>query len=285
MFPSLNTESEADRRTVLVYDPEGDEWSGLPPYNFSWFAMAVLMDELVVVGGQKLSSQKTDVLGKWDENLQKWTHPFPPMNKACNSPMVVAYENRWLVVAGGFGGTRHISDVQILDTCTKRWYHGTPLPLPISHVSTATIGNTLYLVGGYRYDGRSVVSANDRVLCVCLPDLILQAIVHNDSPSTSSDKNTSLWQSLPSVNADSTATALNETLLAVGGSKNGSYDIHIYQHSTRSWIKVGELPVGRSQCVCAVLPSGEVFVAGGEVCGSEERVDIARVNFQNTTVK
>ena len=172
--------------------------------------------------------------------------------------------------------------VQILDISSKRWYYGTSLPVPISHVSTATIGNMFYLVGGFKSKDRNVVSSNRQVLCVCLPDLILQTITQDVSPGTSSNMIISLWQSLPSVNPDSTVVALNETILVIGGVDSSSSDIHLYQHSTKKWIKVGELLIGQSQCACTVLPSGEIFVAGGDAPGSEQQVDIAQVLF--TTV-
>lgn len=277
--PDRNSESMEDHRTVLVYDPQADNWSELPPYTFSWFAMTGLNDQLVVVGGQELTREKTDLLGRWDEDQCMWTHPFPPMLKACNSPMVATYKNRWLVVAGGFEGSQHLSVVQVLDISSREWFYGSPLPAPISHVSTATIGNIFYLLGGFKTKGANVVSPNDHVLCVCLPDLILQAITQYASSDHSSCS--ALWQPLPRLSANpySTAVALNETLLAVGGLYGSSLDIHLYQHNAKKWIKVGELPIGRSQCACAVLPSGELFVAGGNARGSEQHVDIAQMIF------
>ena len=119
LHPDRNSESNEDHRTVLVYDPQADNWSELPPYTFSWFAMTVLNDQLMVVGGQALTRDKTHKLGKWDEDQCTWTYPFPPMLKACNSPMVVMYKNRWLVVAGGFEGYQHLSEVQVLDISSR----------------------------------------------------------------------------------------------------------------------------------------------------------------------
>ena len=291
--PDKNSESMTDHQTVLVYDPQADNWSELPPYAFSWFAMTVLNNQLLVVGGQALTREKTDLLGMWDENQRTWIHPLPPMLKACNSPMVVTYKNRWLVVAGGFEGSQHLSVVQVLDVNSREWFYGSPLPAPISHVSTATIGNMFYLVGGFKTKGANVVAPNDQVLCACLPDLILRAITRDLSLDPSScitqdipldlSSYSAVWQSLPrlSANAYSTTVAVNETLLAVGGIRDSSSDIHLYQDSTKKWLKVGELPIGRSQCACAVLPRGEIFVAGADARGSEQRVDIAQVVFNS----
>ena len=241
--------------------------------------MTVLNDQLVVVGGQAFTREKTDLLGMWDENQRAWIHPLPHMLKACNSPMVVTYKNRWLVVAGGFEGSRHLSVVQVLDINSREWFYASPLPSPISHVSTATIGNMFYLVGGFKTKGANIVAPNDQVLSVYLPDLILRAITREVSSDPSSCS--ALWQSLRPLSANpySTAVAVNETLLAVRGIYGSTSDIHLYRASTKKWIKVGELPTSRSQCACALLPSGEIFVAGGDTRGSEQKVDIAQVFF------
>ena len=86
------------------------------------------------------------------------------------------------------------------------------------------------------------------------------------------------WQTLidpPLIN--STALVLDGALLTVGGSKSSI--IHCYQPSNRiqRWVKVGDLPTGRSQCACTVLPNGEIFVAGGGVKLGNERVDIGTI--------
>ena len=70
--------------------------------------------------------------------------------------------------------------------------------------------------------------------------------------------------------------AFNGALLAIGGSL-GSTAIYHYQPSSRGWIKAGELPIGRLCCTCTVLPSGDLYVAGGFGVGTGQRVDIASV--------
>ena len=57
-----------------------------------------------------------------------------------------------------------------------------------------------------------------------------------------------------------TALALNGALLAVGGV--GTKAIHLYQPTSRKWIKAGELPTERVACVSMVLPNGRVLVIG-----------------------
>lgn len=90
-------------------------------------------------------------------------------------------------------------------------------------------------------------------------------------------------QSMPPMSlVRSTALAINGALLAVGacsGSTNRA--THCYQPSNKSWIKAGELPTGRSHCSCTVLPSGDLYVAGGGVLedsAAQSTVDIASIH-------
>ena len=55
----------------------------------------------------------------------------------------------------------------------------------------------------------------------------------------------------------------------------GNTAIYHYQPSSRSWVKAGELPTRRCICTCTVLPSGDLYVAGG--FGTGQQVDIASV--------
>ena len=249
--------TDMQRQTVMVYDPQKDSYDTLPPYTYKWFSIAIVNNQLVVVGGVDIRTNKpTKQLGVWNEQSKSWTHPLPPMKAACNSPAVTT-QNRWLVVMGGFGDRTALSRVEILDTTgSGQWHLAAPLPQPCYSVSTVTIGNICYLVGGFSKGGQS-----KKVFSVLLDDLISQAVsqpARARAPPTPSP-----WMTLPDTPlARSTALAINGALLAVGGGW-GSTTINHYQPSSRSWIKAGELPAERFHCCCTVLPSGEVLVAGG----------------------
>ena len=114
-------------------------------------------------------------------------------------------------------------------------------------------------------------AAFKKVFSVYLDDLISQAVSQPASAST--PPTPSPWQSLPDTPLySSTALALNGALLAVGGDY-GNTAIYHYQSSSRGWVRAGELPTKRSTCTCTVLPSGDLYVAGG----ADQRVDIASV--------
>ena len=263
--------SARERQTVMVYDPKQDSYDTLPPYTYKYFSMAIVNNQLVLVGGKDVQTGKlTNQLGVWNEQSKRWTHPLPPMTTACLSPSVATHNNRWLVVMGGYDGKTHLSRVEILDTDSTQWYHAASLPQPLYHALPAIIGNMCYLLGGYTEGG----APSKKLFSVCLDDLISQAV--SQPASASAPPTPSPWQSLPDTPlTHSTALAFNGALLTVGG--GGSRAIYHYQPSSRSWVKAGELPTGRSRCTCTVLPSGDLYVAGGDTIGTEQRVDIASV--------
>ena len=260
--------SDWEKQTVIVYDPQQDTYDTLPQYSYKYFSMAIVNNQLVLVGGLDVQTgKKTNKLSVWNEQSKTWTHQLPPMTTACSSPSVATH-NSWLVVIGGSddGGTK-LSQVEILDTDSGQWYHAAPLPQPCSSASLATIGNTCYLMGGFTTGRKS----SQKAFSLHLDIVISQAVSSTNSPPTPSP-----WQTLPDTPLTcSTALAINGVLLAVGGGglQYTSKDIYHYQPNSRSWIKAGELLTKRLECACTVLPSGEVLVAGGG--DGDKRVDIA----------
>ena len=262
--------SSGREQTVLVYDPEQDSYDTLPPYTCTWFSMAVVNNQLVLVGGWDVQTDKvTNQLGLWNEQSKRWTHTLPPMPTASTSPSVATHNNRWLVVMGGYDGKTNLSRVEILDTNSMQWYHATSLPQPLNRAPSAIIGNMCYLLGGFIKK-----DASKKMFSVCLDDLISQAV--SQPANASAPPTPSPWQLLPDTPLGrSTALAFYGALLAVGGGgPPGSTTIYYYQPSSRSWIKAGELPTRRCECTCTVLPSGDLYVAGGV---AKNRVDIASV--------
>jgi hypothetical protein len=278
--------NKVEAKTVIVYDPQKDSCTTLPPYAYFYFSMAVVNNQLVLVSGEDSKRYvHTNKLGVWDESSTMWTHPFPPMTTACSRPTVVTHKDRWLVVmsGGGVGGSHFLSRVEILDTFSKQWHSSTPMPksLGCSHTLTATIGSTCYLMGGYL----STASLWKRVLSVSLDELVSQAQV-SKPVSASSPPTPSPWQTLPDTPLKFSAPlALNGTLLAVGGSEEGGLfskarnTIYAYHPERKEWVKAGEMPTERAKCSCIVLPSGEIMVVGTNATSNPtaEQIHLATV--------
>ena len=247
---------------MIVYEPQEDSYDTLPPYTCYYFSMAVVDSQLVLVGGRDVETrQASNKLGVWNEQSKSWTYTLPSMTSACSSASVATLKNRWLFVIGGLGDGTALSRVEILDaTGSRQWYNVTPLPKPCYSMSATTIGNMCYLLGGY---STSLISSKD-VLCVDLDHLITRVLaVSQPAACANAQCSSSPWQTLPSTPMNySTALAINGALLAVGA-YGGSTTIYHYRPSSGCWVEAGELPAGRSCCVCAVLPNSEIFVAGG----------------------
>ena len=48
--------SDRERQTVMVYDPKQDSYDTLPPYICKLFSMAVVSNQLVLVGGKDVQT-------------------------------------------------------------------------------------------------------------------------------------------------------------------------------------------------------------------------------------
>ena len=240
----------ADREwggVILRYDPHNNQCTALPEYQYWHFTITELTHQLVVVGGYDVLTRKMiKTVSVYCPSERSWKHPYPPMNKPRDWPAVSTYHQR-LVVAGGRDGWTDIATVEILDTSVShcQWLSAAPLPVSCHLMSAAITHGTLYLLGG---------SLGKKVLSVSLP-----ALTQTDKPPTQ-------WCTLPDAPLeDSTAIAVHESLLAVGGSHGGqrSSAIHVYDQEKNAWNKVGDLPTERQDCACCLLPRGEILVAGG----------------------
>lgn len=254
--------------TVMVYSLQAGSWTTLPPCGRKWFGMAVVNNQLVLVGGKSVFTSKvTNELSVWDQKSQALSHPYPAMPTARCLSSVITYQ-KWLIVAGGGvgGGLTSSGKVELLDTVSGQWYEGSPLPDKYTEMSSAVNGNMWYLSGGFSSQGPT-----KRVLSVCLDELISQAVSQSPTPSK-----TSPWQTLPeSPLMHSTVLILNGALLTVGGRHSSS--IHLYQPGRRNLVKVGDLPTKLWMCACTVLPSGEIFVAGGSTGLTSNHMHIASI--------
>ena len=79
---------------IMTYNTSSEKWSTLPPYRAHNFAMTVISNQLVLVGGSD-HLRKIKTLGAWSADSKQWTHPYPDMHVARIHCSAVAY-NEWL---------------------------------------------------------------------------------------------------------------------------------------------------------------------------------------------
>ena len=256
---------------VLEYDISSAKWARLLPYKSRDFAMAAIQNQLVLAGGYEHGS-RLRLLGVWRADEEEWTHPYPEMPTARSQGSAVGYQD-WLVVAGGWSGSRNLSCVEILNVVQKQWYAGPTSPQPWCYMHTALLGDHCYFMGGFT--GTGLGSNTEKVY-----RLSLSAVTSELLSNTSGREDSRLWKEisgLPSM--CSTPLSISGSLLAVGGRDMKGHAvsaIHLYHPDTGEWAKMGDLPTPRYNCTCAVIADKEVLVAGGTGAGDNrlKRVDI-----------
>ena len=241
---------------VMTYDISTGKWATLPPYRAQHFTMTAINNQLVLVGGYE-HGVSSKVLGVWDAEKKKWTHPYPEMHTGCASFSAVVYKE-WLIVVGGSTVPGDmLSSVEVMNTNSKQWYAGPPTPTPCICMRTAVVGDTCYFMGG-------VISGDstDKVYTVSLSALT------SGLTSKEPRKNKSpMWSEISGLHLSySTPLSISGSLIAIGGRNKGRKAvtaIHLYQPDTGKWVKVGDLPTPRYDCICAKITDKEMLMAGG----------------------
>ena len=100
--------------------------------------------------------------------------------------------------------------VEVYSSETSQWHIADPLLAPSTRMSSVTIADTYYLLGGFDAGAHHVAT----VLYASLTSLVQKAT----SPTHQSASRTSVWKTLPNTpHKMSTAASLSGNLLAVGG--------------------------------------------------------------------
>ena len=213
--------------------------------------------QLVLAGGSFRGGGGTgggghkDKIAVWDSGRGEWAHPYPPMPTGRPLSAAVGYQN-YLIVACGFMDR---DTVEVLDSSSGRWYSAQPLPMGGHTMSSVVVGDRWYVSSFYWKDRKR------HIFWAHLPTLISSAT------SAAHANAASIWQELPTPPVDwPTLLALQGQLLLVGG-RGCVQKLHRYDPEARQWRECGQLPVGMACPSCAVLPSGELMVTGGQVKG------------------
>ena len=262
-----NPEGEDDYDIIYQYSTSKDEWNRLPPRLVAFFAMAQFVGNLITVGGLSESAEKDYITGKvyrFKEESQEWEEflkPMPTARCACT----VATTQSTIIATGGATGVRDDGNVpciavEVYCSETSQWYTADPLPAPCYLMSSVTITNTCYLLGGVDADANPVAT----VLYAHLTSLIQKAT----SPTHQSASHTSVWKTLPDTPLmRSTAASLCGNLLAIGGSDGEtiSPEVYVFFPLNNTWVRImtGALLEPRAGCTAVQLSSNTMMVIGG----------------------
>ena len=234
---------------VKQYDSKSGKWSLLQKAPVRDFCMTSLNGQLLLAGGGDSDGNDVNTIAVWDSDRGEWVHPYPPMPTRRSQSAAVGYQN-YLIVACGW---LTMDIVEVLDSSSGRWYSAQPVPVGGRLMTTAVVGDCWYLSSFEKWK-----DDKEHIFWTHLPTLI--------SSATSVFANAaSVWHELSTPPVERPALlGLQGHLLLVGGGgyKQDLHSLYRYDPETKQWIECGHLPVGMNAPCCAVLPSGELMVAG-----------------------
>ena len=252
---------------IFLYSWRRGAWSTLPECPVKYFGLNQFTGRLTTVGGQDRAGSITARVYDYISESQQWQESLPPMPTARSSVTVVSRPSSSpkppaIAVCGGVVvGGAFLNTVEVYCHSTSQWHAAEPLPTPLWGLTSASVGDTTYFLGGAVGIGIS----SKQCFQVCLDSLINRAVSHRASPS----QHGSLWTTVRDTPlAGSYAGSLLGSLVAIGGrnssTRSPSAVVHLLT-SSGSWERVrrGDLPEPRYLSTAVCLPSGELMVVGG----------------------
>ena len=234
-----------------IYTPSTDTWIPVDtPIYF--FALITYHSQLVLVGGVEYVGEEkhgpvTNKLWTLTEDDQ-WREILPPMTtKHCSASAVEFTDN--ILVAGGMDDEwRHIDIVEVYNG--HHWAKAQCLPKPYRQMKSTILNGYWHLMGGWGQGKEVYYASLDSLVASCQP---------SEKPLLP------VWKRLHNIPRDSSSTAVvGNRLIAVGGGYSShSSSICAYYPYTKSWLHVGDMPVGLTSTCTVVLPTGELMVIGG----------------------
>ncbi len=267
---------------VFEYYSGGDEWSTLPDCPVVLFAMGQFQGHLITVGGATSATLEEDTITEkvyhYKKGSRQWKEFLKPLRTSRFLLSIITTDSA-IIACGGAVETEPCATVEVYTTETDQWHTTDPLPISCWLMSSVTIADTCYLLGG----GDQPEHAIRTVLCASISSLIRKAVAHPQQSTASpqpSGSSSSVWKTLPDTPLlASTVASLGECLLAVGGATEEDKEssaIHVYFPPTSAWVKLtsGELPnlVGGQTAI--QLSDNELFVCGGLDSSGESTKDV-----------
>ena len=264
---SGGAESNDDLKLVFQYNPASDEWTTLPPHPVVFFGLGQLSGELLTVGGLARDGVKKRVY-HYKAESQQWEEFLQPMPTARYYPTIISTQSALTACGGSTDIGVSCSTVEVYTTETSQWHTTDLLPVTFRVMSSATINNTAYLLGGVTTDDERTKT----VPYAPVASLIQRATSHPQQSASAArpDSTSSAWKTLRDTPLVlSAAASLGGMLLAVGG-KDDRGDtlpaVHVYSPATSTWIRVqsGDLPEPRYFCTAVELAGNRLLVVGGK---------------------
>ncbi|MEZ4309529.1 MAG: kelch repeat-containing protein [Polyangiaceae bacterium] len=246
-------------RYPILVDPVWSATGSMVTGRYSNTATLLSSGKVLVAGGSKAGVQ-LKAAELYDPNSGTWASTAD-MLEARVEPTANALPNGKVLVAGGSNFGNPLATTEIYDPATGAFSAALPMATPRQFHTATSLSSGKILVAG----GRSTDVYCPGVTCAT-------AELYNPVTAT--------WSSAPSMpftKESHTATLLQDgRVLVVGGASWGvcgngtsysapSIAVRIYDPMTDAWTSAPSLPgnTGRTLHTSALLPNGQVLVAGG----------------------
>ena len=264
---------------ILRYSPQRDSWTPLTDCPVVAFGMGCYLGELALVGGAYMSHDEgagspfslTGDIHLLDEARQEWKRSLPPLLKPRMLSTIVSHAHSLMAIGGIILDATHdqcLSSVEVYDGETGQWHRAAHLPLACIGMTSAVVGDTCYLLGGFT--DTDFDRPTTHVFCASLSSLVQDAVGSRCGLVNGSldDRGGHMWTELvSSPRYAATAANLGNCLLTLGGSderlEHKSGALHVFSPLTRSWIRIEDIPVSCFASAVAKLSDGDLLIIGG----------------------
>ena len=280
-FGGSRTADEHVERSVYRYSITDNMWTA--PFPFApvvKFGLAQLSGKIVLVGGRPKASRVTPNCYMFNEDTQVWDIPnsIPQMPTSRSSLTAISWKSPAAILACG-GFDKHFNPltcVEIYHQKTAQWQISCSLPFPRAIATFTIIGNSVYVVGGYKNNsphGYTRTVAHAPLASLLRYQQKMRTSSEGSEPSSGSLKREmvpDLWKVLPEVpHYFTSTTSIGGCLIVVGGQSESLgattciTSVYVYSPVSEDWYKVSDLPNACTMCATASLPTGELLVMGG----------------------
>ena len=256
--------------TMLEMELQSGKWNEIKNCPMKYFGMTIVKKQLFVVGGVSNSGMKTGDVYTLDTTSKEWKlFPCAPMKERRSMLSVVTYADKWLIAIGGENSSGSpLDSIERLNTedpeDQRHWILSPKLPIKCAQLSSAVVGNRLFIFITKATTATSMEVPSNRVYCAPL-----DVLVYSDE----SYDITKFWQEITVVpSKSSTPLAYNGSLFALGGFESEyaptSCIYKLEYHPTAEerspltvWKTVDNLPYPLYQCAATKI-TDQIFVYG-----------------------
>jgi len=236
----------ADMFRINIYHPDTNKWDDAIDTPHAGFALTVLLDKLIIVGGATSEGVTNKLLvlesGQWKDYTQM------PTARAFAS--AISHQSIMIVMGGTKDFDHPLSTTELLYSTTGQWFKCDDLPQPLMCFQSAIVGDVLCTLGG----GTSDNNDSKAVYAATLNGLSSHQLKWQQLADTP-------WAGSAAVNLN------NKYLLAVGGYAQHDTVCVLKRENdplfiSTSWVPIGSLPnvhFGSS----AIGLDNQVIVIGG----------------------